>query len=357
MLHVRDVKRLYALDAPVLSLYLDVDPGYLQNQAATPAWRIWFRNELRRLEGEIGDRDALRIWQPIRERAEAYIDGYKPESKGLVIFAHSDGLETLHLPLPVENMGGYGQPLVTPLFWKLDEFERYLIVLADQQEARFMTAYLGTVDDQERMEIELDEYDFGQKTINPATSYGKELNQGSNREAFNDMVSEHRNRFLRDVVDHIGQLRETYQTERIILGGAEETAHAIRRLMNDRLSQEVVALLPIPIKTPGHEVLTRIQPAAHDYERQFEDGLIEDVINMAKSGGRAALGRDDVLKAVEEQRVEMLIAPWPLTDEYLLHTLPEKMLHSSAELELVHGDAAERLNAEGGLAARLYYAL
>jgi hypothetical protein len=81
------------------------------------------------------------------------------------------------------------------------------------------------------------------------------------------------------------------------------------------------------------------------------------VINMAKSGGRAALGREAVLKAVDEQRVEMLIAPWPLTDEYLLHTLPEKMMHSSSTLELVHGEAAERVQAEGGLAARLYYAL
>ncbi len=357
MLHVRDVKRLYALEAPVLSLYLNVDPGYSENQASTPAWRIWFRNELRRLEAEIEDREAKRVWQPIRERVEAFIDGYKVESKGLILFANSAELETLTMPLPVENMGGYGRPLVTPLFWKLDEFERYLIVLADQQEARFMTAYLGTVDDQERMEIELDEYDFGQKTINPATSYGKELNQGSNREAFNDMVSEHRARFLREVVDHIGELREIHQTERIILGGAEETAHAVRRMMNDRLSQEVVALLPIPMKASTHEVLARIQPAAHDYERQYEDALIEDVINMAKSGGRAALGREAVLKALEEQRVEMLIAPWPLTDEHLLHTLPEKMLHSSSTLELVHGEAAERVKAEGGLAARLYYAL
>lgn len=36
-------------------------------------------------------------------------------------------------------------------------------------------------------------------------------------------------------------------------------------------------------------------------------------------------------------------------------TLPARMMQSSSTVELVHGEAAERLREEGGIAARLYY--
>jgi hypothetical protein len=38
-----------------------------------------------------------------------------------------------------------------------------------------------------------------------------------------------------------------------------------------------------------------------------------------------------------------------------VNVLPELILQSGSSAELVHGEPAARLNAEGGLAARLYY--
>jgi hypothetical protein len=75
------------------------------------------------------------------------------------------------------------------------------------------------------------------------------------------------------------------------------------------------------------------------------------------AGWRGALGRKAVLEARQQQRVELLIAPWLLPDNALMQSLPQPVLNSSAKIELVHGEAAERLNAEGGIAARLYCAL
>ena len=40
-----------ALDTDVLTLYLHVDPGYLDNQASQPAWGyVWVRNTMKVVE-------------------------------------------------------------------------------------------------------------------------------------------------------------------------------------------------------------------------------------------------------------------------------------------------------------------
>ena len=57
------------------------------------------------------------------------------------------------------------------------------------------------------------------------------------------------------------------------------------------------------------------------------------------------------------QRVELLVMPYPMDDADLAAELPLHTFASGGSVELVHGEAADRLNQEGGLAARLYYAL
>jgi hypothetical protein len=344
------------MERPTLSLYLNVDPGYQENQAAQPAWRVWAKNALRDLEQDF-DSDLKSVWQPIRERAETFLAQYQPEGKALVLFLGSNTQETYALPLVTENYAAFGEPLITPLFWKLDEYKRYLVALVDQQEARLLLTYLGDAGEEERMEIDLDDYDFREMTISPATSYGKELNQGSNRDAFEDVIDDHRARFFKSVVDKIAEVAEERDSKRIILGGAEAAAHAVRNAMPETMQSQVVDILPIPMRTPSHDIVERIQPVAYDYERSYEAGLLDTVIDLAKAGGRGAVGRKQVMDALAQQRVELLIVPYPVTDDELLQSLPALALQSSSTIEFVHGEAAQRLADEGGIAARLYYAI
>jgi hypothetical protein len=141
----------------------------------------------------------------------------------------------------------------------------------------------------------------------------------------------------------------------MVLGGNEQAAHTVRDLLPEQLRQLVVDVLPIPMRFNTKEIMERVQPRALEYERENEMALVDQVINLAKSGGRGALGREAVMQALEQQRVELLLAPWPLDDA--LNDLPARVFASGGGIELVHGEAAERLKAEGGLGARLYYAL
>lgn len=359
MLSMQDVRELLEKsDAPVLSLYLNVDPATAENQSTTPAWRIWLKNALKETSSGLNDSQADQ-WQQIVTRVESYLNQYRPSSKGLVLFVSVDDVREYALPLPVENRIEFGAPFVTPLLWLLDEYERYLIALVDQEQAHFFTAFLGQVGQQDQLEIDIADYDWGKKTLSRIRTSGAGVvaSQGSNRDAFEAMLDEHRARYYREVAAHIEELSQRHEASRIILGGSEASAHAVQRLMPEHVAHKVIARLPVPLKLSPTEILDRVLPRALEYERQQEENLVNEVINLAKSEGRGALGKKSVLAALEQRRVEMLIVPYPVENETLATELPLKALASSSVIELVHGEAADRLKKEGGLAARLYYAL
>ena len=57
---------------------------------------------------------------------------------------------------------------------------------------------------------------------------------------------------------------------------------------------------------------------------------------------------------LERKQVELLLLPWP-AESLTLETLAREALAAGATVELVSGEAAARLLAEGGVAARLFY--
>jgi hypothetical protein len=353
MIQLNDVKHLLEQsDDRTLTLYLTVDPAARENQATTPAWRIWLKDALKMIEDrQNGDAN----WPAIRARVEAYFADYQPNSKSLALFTGPDFQQVYELPIPVENEVAFGRPPVAPLLWVMDEYQVYLIVMVDQQRAYFYTAYLGEVGFQRDMSLELDTDDWRRKTGSQPSTATPSLGRGSSEDDFVDRVEENVRRFYRDVVEQIKTFVETQGIQRLVLGGSEQSAHVVRDLLPEALSKMVVDVLPIPMRCNVQEIMERVQPRALEYERADELALVDQVMNLAKAGGRGALGREAVMQALEQQRVELLLAPWPLDDA--LKDLPARVFASGGSIELVHGEAAERLNAEGGLGARLYYAL
>jgi hypothetical protein len=361
MIKLEDVKQILDnSDADTLTLYLNVDNSVQGNQGANPGWRIWLKDSLRELEASVDDTRCA-AWNEVRQRAEAYLDRYQPTSKSVAIFYGANLDQTFELPVNLESHVRFGKPNVTPLLWVIDEFEPYLVALVDQEKARFFTSSLGSIGFEQGIEIDLEQYEFAEQTTHSAMPVRGGGGNGAvrsvaGRDNFEDMVDEHRHRFYKEVVSNLEKLTDKHSIDRIILGGSEESAHAVQNEMPDKLKACVVGILPIPMISNTQDIFEQALPHALEYERQQELALVDQVINFAKAGGRGALGRKDVLDALVMQQVELLVAPWPM-DEVLAAELPERVFQSGGNVELVHGEAADRLKAEGGLAARLYYAL
>ena len=88
-----------------------------------------------------------------------------------------------------------------------------------------------------------------------AGNEGQGVTAGSNREAFQNMINEHIARFHREVVDEIVRLAEKHPNIRIVLGGEERSAHAVQKMLPERLAAFVVGVLPIPFHLSQQQVL------------------------------------------------------------------------------------------------------
>lgn len=365
MINVDDLKTLVNhAQGPILTMYLQVDPALQENQANTPAWQIWAKNALRdydnRLRKEYGAE-----WESIHERASDYLEHYQANAKGLVLYLGTEGIEQyFEIPVPIqENMVDFGAPVIVPLLWLMDEYERYYIVLVDSEEARFLETYLGDVATDSRLVSDKFTFDYREMTRMPYTTGPRGQNMsypgGSDRDKFDDMMDEMTAKFHRQIADRIRELVRDQGAARIVIGGPEKSAKSVESFLHDEVKKHVIGVFPLPMYESEQQIFKRVLPSVVEYERQQEMELVSQVIDFAKSGGRGALGIDAVKDALEQQRVELLILPWLNGDTNigLLQDLTLKAMHSSSKFELVHGEAADALQQEGMVAARLYYAI
>jgi len=354
MIQLDEVKQLLQEAGDnTLTMVMTVDPRSSENIDSRPGWRIWVKNTLRDITNTMGEGETG-VWPEVRARTEQLLDGYQPSGKGLALLVSPSFERIFDLPFPIANDASFGKPNVMPLLWALDEYEPYLIALVDQTEARFFLSYLGEIGFQDTVEINLNIGEGPQHTAMPSSH---SVARGSQKDEVQDRQDEHIAGLYRDVVPHLQKLMDKHKAHRIILGGNEQAAHHVRNLMPEKMAEAVVAILPIPILTYPREWNDQVQSAALEHERKREINLVQEVIDLAKSGGRGALGWEAVRQALQMQRVEVLLLPWPVVDEAQATELALRTFASSGKIELVHDEAAALLGGEGGLGARLYYAL
>ncbi|WP_434425371.1 hypothetical protein [Nannocystis pusilla] len=357
MLKLTDVNRVLSQPAAdkTLSIYAQVDPSLFENQGRTPGWRIWLKNSLRDLKAAHEDPTVAELIA----RAEQFFATLRPECKAVAAFFTPGAEEVLRLQVPiVQPECHFGRPAVGPLLWLLDEYEPYVVALVDSEKVRFFVAQLGRAGLGGTRYNEVREYDFPPKYL-PATGRGEGgyTQGGNNRDAFEATISDHTRRFYRQVAEQCGHLLEETGAKRILLGGIETLAHAVQALMHDTVRKAVIAVVPTPLHLSDQAVWDHLMPHALEHERAHECALVDEVVDLAKAGGRGALGIATVLGCLKNKQVELLLVPWPLAEPELQVNLPELAMAAGARIELVAGAAAERVLQEGGLAARLFYGI
>lgn len=337
----------------VLSLYLVVDPSDERNRGE-PKWPIFLKNALSDIEKELdpeqtkqwktvrlSDQSYKTKWARTRLRLDSFIGGYKPEGKTLVLFVGPNRLLSHELPVALSNLAHYGKPQIAEFLYALDEYQEYLVVLFAQDRARAVNLFLGESADD--------------VTVHVDQTWNRKLRKTAHDAALSDRLDEIDRRFAREAAAELDRhFLDSDDVERIIFGGNMQLAHAVRNYLHPSVADQVVAMMPIPIDTPVHEIAAQIRPVAETSEREFEKHLVDNLISRAKAGGRAVLGPEAVNQALERHAVSELVLPYP-ADMVDAEALLVKALYSSADTEFVEGAPAETLREAGGIGAFLYY--
>ncbi len=354
---------------PVLSLYLSLDPA----RQVRRGYRVVFTDLVKQMEGGLDEatREGLR-----REvaRVERYLDATPPRGKGLALFscAPHGFWQVYPLPVPVADALHLGRtPYIRPLLDVLDEYERYAVALVDKEKARLFTVYLGAIEEEETIaDFVPGKHDQGAWS---------QANYQRHHEA-------HVSRHLRRVAEHLAGLLRSRPFDRLVLAGPEEATSALRALLSRPVRARLAAVIPAEIFAPKEEILQRTLEVERAVERAAEEQLVADVLELGPRGA-ASTGVAATLDAVWCGQVQTLVVAadlrlagaecpacgclvadsqgqrlcpvcgavtTPLDD--VVGRAIERTLDERGRVEVVHGPAAERLSAAGGMGALLRFA-
>jgi peptide subunit release factor 1 (eRF1) len=228
------------------------------------------------------------------ERASAVLEGDLPTegAQALAIFAAESAelFEVLKLPRPVPSRVAIRRsPLVAPLA-RLARRERWCVALVNRRDARI---FRGSPDGLREIE-KIHDLVFGQH------------DQGGWSQArYQRGIEKEKDDHLKHTVEALMKHFKRRPFERLIVGGPREVVADFESKLHGYLAERLAGRIDVDVEhsTP-EEVLEAVQPRFEELEEEREAEALERL----GEAGRAAIGLETVLRALNERRVDTLVA-------------------------------------------------
>ena len=340
---LRQLAELRPEQGRVLSVYMDLDPSEFATPSARTSLITSLVTDARHRVDELDDlshdeRQALRAdVETVREilsQPSLADEG----TRGVAVFACRPAglLETIRAPHRLPSRVVVDRtPHVEPLLLA-EGSERWCVLLVNRRNARL---FLG-------VPPELEETDRVRDNVHSHHRQG-----GWSQPNYQRSIEE-------DVKDHLGHVAavafdrlKTRGFERLLLGAPQETLAELERLLHPYLRERLVGTVRLDVENAtADEVRRATAEKLDEVAARYEAEALERVRQGIGAGGRAAAGRDQVIGALEQARVEtLLLAPDVEADEAV-----EKALQSGADVLMLRHHADD-LGPLGGIAALLRY--
>ena len=281
---VRQAVEFESHDAPVLSVYLNVDPCH----RTVEGYRLALRGLLEQAE-EASAEDVRRI--------QSFIEiGYNRSGRGIVMFscAAKDFWWAQSVAVPVEDFVFVSfRPYVRQLARLLDTYERCGVVHVDQEGARL--------------------YLFNMGELEAADGYlGTEVKQHRSGGWANPRLQRHENTLARRNLQESAELAEAFYrdsgTRRLFLAGTEKNVARFNELLSHRLRRMVLGHFHADANATPTEIRNKALELAAAAETREAAALAEELLATAQQGGNAVLGLVDTLTAIQHGRARHLVA-------------------------------------------------
>jgi len=226
---------------------------------------------------------------------EDYFDKQPHKSGSLCVFCCwlLDHLETHRLSVQVKDLIWVdSSPYIRPLAELEDEYENFAVVVADNELARIFLVSSGKTDSEEKIK----------GNIKNHVKVG-----GWSQQRYERRRDKGLHKYAKEIVDNLKELGKKEEFRRIILVGGKEAIREIRKVLPDRLAQNVVAEKALDLGKGGDYLGKEIFDLFFVEERKSERDLWEQIKTRYMRGEPAVVGVQDVLNAAGAGRVERAI--------------------------------------------------
>jgi hypothetical protein len=289
MLTEQDVQRAVefeSYDAPVLSVYLNVDP----RRRTGESHKVSLRNLLAGVEG--ADPEDIK-------RVQNYIEmGYNRQGSSVILFscAKKDFWWAFSFAVPVTDFAFVSfRPYVRQLAHMLDVYERCGVVHVDQEGARLYLFNMGILEDAEGYigaEVKLHRSGGGEWGANPR-------------------IQRHETGQARQNLQEAAELAEEFYrhsgTRRLILAGTDKNVAHFKDLLSNRLRSLIIGQISADANATPNDLRDRALELAAREEARESIAIADRVISTAWQGGNAVLGLEETLTAVQQGRASHVV--------------------------------------------------
>lgn len=345
----------------VLSVYLD---GEANDPAQRSVWRKRFEQGLadtgRALENADSDSRAAFERAAGRIRGELdQFDAFLP-GKGWVGFATADALlyaESVTTPMP--DLVRWERGLrVAPFVRGLKQSRPVFLVLADRRRARVFEYRDGTASELPGVVADTDVGDLTDMGVGKRGAVYSGVRGQTGTDAAQRYLEQNSERMLKSLM---ATLEERVGTDGfLVVGGTPETVSALSQHASAQLSRRLLEQPSLHLDMSAADVKAAAEDSASVLTQRQQEGLVDEVLDQARSGGRGCLGAEATERALREGRVDTLL----LTRDFIREVSDfadhcvGAAFDQHAEVEELSGEAATRLDRDGGgIGARLRFVI
>ncbi|MCL5063394.1 MAG: hypothetical protein M1443_09365 [Nitrospirae bacterium] len=278
-----------------VSLYLNVDPMF--NKKGD--YMVHFKNMMKDTI-ETLDKAVYKAVKDDLEKIESYVLSNKRMfRKGLALLSSSANSfwKEYNINVPVKNELIVDKtPYTKSLMDILDNYQRYAVLLVDKESARIFTVHLGEI------------VEYGE--IHTPDIPGKHKKGGwfaLSQNHYERHIDFHIGMHLKDVVEKVDSFLSGEYIGRLIIGGSDEAVSMVKGMLHKTVLDKVIGTAKVEMFAKSDEALRRIEQIVSAYEKKKEEETVESLIAKALKNENAVLGLDNVVNALQEQRVMKLV--------------------------------------------------
>jgi len=291
---IRDLAGFKGENAPVTSLYLDVDGRRrIRAHDYETALDRMLKPERDR-QHQAGHGPVCADLKRIEDHVKAGFD--RSRIRGVALFACSahDFWRVVELAVPVrDRLVVNHTPYVRELEAVVARHERFAVLLADRQQARLFLFHQG-----ELLE-KLEHVDQLPRHDDDGGQMGK------------DQVADHTataaQRHLRRAAQAAFGFWQEQGFDHLVLAGPEEISGELERELHPYLRERLAATLPMAVHARDDEIARAAQGVEEDVERAREAAAVDRLRQALGSGTGGVAGLDPVLDALVARRVETVL--------------------------------------------------